>query len=121
MVFDRSAGGRLVRFCKLPDAFQVYPNKSFKSKDTCELVFYEGGWDCYSMYEIYEIALLFNVIRMRWWPDLSVSDDGFVEKAGQKIWQYRLVDTFMDENLDGKACMDIFCEEYNRRNPLLAN
>jgi len=118
IVFDRSDGGRLVRFCKLPDVFRILPDESFSSRETCEVVLYEGGYDRYSTTEACGMALLLNVIRMRWWPDLSVKDDGDIfEETGREIWQYGLVDKFIDEELDGKACVKLFGKEYKRRNP----
>jgi hypothetical protein len=118
MVFDRTDGGRLVRFCKLPDVFGILSYEEYRSKETPEVVLYEGGYDRYSVPQACGVALLFHVIRIRWWPDLSVEDDDdLYEETGQEIWQYGLVDKFRDEELDGEACVKLFGKEYKRRNP----
>jgi hypothetical protein len=119
-IFDRTAGGRLVSFKKLPDTYVLSQTSEQHDKKAgnrpaefpIELTLGD------SVRKIYGFALLLSVIRLRWWPDLKCcDDDDSCQKTFQRIWEYSLARKLMDESLNYNSCVDIMKKEHEKYFP----
>ncbi|MDW7652362.1 MAG: DNA-directed RNA polymerase subunit alpha C-terminal domain-containing protein [Bacillota bacterium] len=114
-VFDRSDGGKLIRFEQLPPAFDI-PPWSGRYDSHAELVLREGGW--LRAGGGYPFAFLLNLIKIRWWPESIIGDDyNNCLDVGHKINEWGLSD-LKKKNLDFNASWDLFCRESNKRHPV---
>lgn len=115
-VFDRTDGGKLIRFEKLPNCFDKPPWDDLYINEEAEVVLTEGGHT--RMDASYAFALLLNLMKIRWWPELWLGDDydvcsdvgGFLKDTGLDI-------TFNNEGLGFKPCYDLFIQEKDRLYP----
>lgn len=115
-IFDRTAGGTLVRMLKLPDTFKVEEDECLPNNNECEVAIMKGGYNRELGGD--HFALLLHVIKLRWCPDLEMSDDYYIcKQIGGMIWEYGLAKKIANEELDFKACLTIFYDEHDRRNP----
>ena len=113
-IFDRAAGGRLIRFEKLPKKFNLPPRDTFG--DDCEVIVREGGYTRELVAEAF--TLLLNIIRLRWCPDLKVGDDwNCFDDVGNRLWEFGLVKVVQNPNLSFRECWDLYEEECNKRHP----
>jgi hypothetical protein len=116
-IFDRSAGGRLVRFLKLPDALGLPPIEDYYKNHKADVVVKERGYDRLIGSDL-NFALLLRIINLRWWPELHVGDDYNVYRdVGKVLWDSGLVETLRDESINYQECWDLFKVEYDRRWP----
>ncbi len=90
-IFDRTAGGLLVSFDRLPAVYldthsgQVCENEIHVSKLPVTLT--RGS----SVRGNIGFPLLLSIIKLRWWPALECSDDDdFCRYTSQNIWKYGL-------------------------------
>jgi hypothetical protein len=119
-IFDRANGGCLVRILKLPDSFDVQPHGRHDGEATAEVVISDGGYNR----ELggYGFATLLNIIRLRWWPELDMSDDyGICRRVGILIWEYGLARRMANDQLDFDICMHLLAREHERRHPEIQN
>jgi len=124
-VFDRTAGGRLVRLMELPDSFGLRhredpPEASFADEPEAraEVRVLEGGYNRTLTKNAFVFALLLNVVRHRWWPGLDVGDDyNCYRDVGRMISAFGLSSRLRDEALDFDACWQLFSEEYDAHYP----
>jgi hypothetical protein len=115
-VFDRAAGGRLVRLLKLPDSFTVAPNELETDTDDVDVVVKEGGYNRELGGDSF--ALLLNVIKLRWWPELDAGDDyNLCDVIGNMIWEYALARRMKNEGIDFDACFRLLSDEHEKRHP----
>lgn len=116
-IFDRTDGGRLVRFFKLPDSYHVPPQYPSYDKPNVELYVSEGGYNrLMGSRDVF--ALLLNIIRLRWWPDFGLQDDFYVcRDIGKMIREYGLEHKMQDESLDFQGCLALFDKEWVKRHP----
>lgn len=119
-VFDRTLGGELVRFMKLPEWCGIAPDDQLDDWVPGHHAFkvcVRGG-GCYwspTDSDSESFALLLNLIRLRYCPNLIVIDDGFYEQIGGMLWRLRIISTVIDESLDFAACKAMFVSEYMKR------
>jgi hypothetical protein len=117
-IFDRSAGGRVVRFLKLPVELGLPANNDFYKKYKADVVVIEGGYDRIIGGGLH-FALLLRTINLRWFQGLDVGDDYNVyEKVGKVLQDSGLVKTFKDESMNYQQCWDLFKIEYDKRRDL---
>jgi len=115
-IFDRSAGGCLVRILKLPDSFDVPPSEVISGTEDGEVVIMEGGYNRELGGDGF--ALLLNIVKLRWWPELEMGDDyNICTTVGNMIWQYGLARKMTNEHIDFETCMDLLVREHERRHP----
>jgi hypothetical protein len=120
-VFDRTAEGELVTLLKYPGSCGISTDAGGDS----EIMDIEEGVEVYTnsggycrLIEGREFALLLNIIRLRYWRDLSASDDyNEIQEVGEMIEAFGLVSAMKDWRLDFPACLRIFGEEYQKRLP----
>ena len=120
-VFDRTAEGELVTLLKYPGSCGISTDAGGDS----EIMDIEEGVEVYTnsggycrLIEGGEFALLLNIIRLRYWRDLSASDDyNEIQEVGEMIEAFGLVSAMKDWRLDFPACLRIFGEEYQKSLP----
>lgn len=119
-VFDRTLGGKLVRFMKLPEWYGIAPDHQLDDwvpgHHAFEVCVRGGG--CYwspTDSDSESFALLLNLIRLRYCPNLIVIDDGFYEQIGGMLWRLEIISMVIDESLDFAACKRTFVSEYMKR------
>ena len=117
-IFDRTAGGTLVRLLKLPDSFEIGPTERASHAKECEVAIMNGGYTRVGGGESF--ALLLNVIKLRWCPDLEISDDCHLcDRIGNMIWKYGLAEKMANKKLDFNACRTILTHEEEKRHPAI--
>ena len=115
-IFDRTAGGELVRFLKLPYECEEGEDAPERSTEECVVAIARGGYNRLPLG--IGFSLLLHIIKLRWCPDLEMDDGYFVcEKTGAQIWEYGLAQKLSDENLDYNICRALFFDELDRREP----
>ena len=116
-IFDRAWGGRLIRFSKLPGIFNVQPKDPYYNELNVDVYINRGGYNR-MVNGSGAFALLLNIIRLRWWPDLWFGDDyEYCKDIGHMIWKYSLLTEMKNEDLDFEKCSELFDEGYKKRHP----
>jgi|SRR3972149_5729159 len=119
-VFDRTPGGRLVRFLKLPISFNVQPSDDSYLNEKEEVVIKRGAYmriphDSRAS----RFALLLYIIKLRWWPDFFFRDNSRIySEICDIIFDSGLDTIFRDESLDYESCWNIYDKECARRYPI---
>lgn len=121
-VFDRSAQGELVTLLDFPaqhgmppidEKERYFPGDEWRDVAVCV----ESGGYC-RLGGGGDFALLLNILQLRYWPDLSVSDDYQVTiEIGEMIKEYGLLSAMKNWRLDFPACSNLFEKEHLLRNP----
>jgi hypothetical protein len=128
LVFDRSRQGALVRVRRLPKVFGLKPNDRATDEQTLQgwlksgQVHWTGGGSPQVDVEVEEgghlrllddlmpMALLLNIMRIRWWPDLDLGDDmqmcSYVAEA--LAANPALASSLRDESKDFLECQRLF-------------
>lgn len=115
-VFDRTANGRMVQFLKLPTSFNLPPDKEVYLHTKSEVVVNNGGHD--RNYGDLKLALLLNLIRLRWWPEFEIHDEYSTCLMVADVWEdSNLVEPLKNETVDFQQSWDLFEIEYYRRYP----
>lgn len=107
-VFDRSAGGKLASLLKIPDRYGFTPTGGVEFEcnefENVQICIKDGGYNRVGN-ERWPFALLLNLIRVRYWPDLNVQDDfQEFEYVGRMLSKYRMLSIMRDEKNDFDAC-----------------
>lgn len=124
-IFDRSSGGSLVTLEKLPESYGIPFWRDMDPVDKTisnpqgdndiQVIFREGG---NRRPVVREFSLLLNLISLRYWPDIDVSDDlGSFELIHDILVDSKLDETFKDESINFYECSRLFSPEYEKRCP----
>ncbi len=117
-IFDRTAGGTLARILKPPDSFEIEATTRVPYNTECEVAIMNGGYDRVGGGDFF--ALLLNVIKLRWCPDLEISDDYLIcNRIGNMIWECGLAQKMANEELDFNACLTVLTQEQEKRRPVI--
>lgn len=115
-IFDRTDNGRLVRFLKVPDHYNLPPwDKGYWGDDE-QLIVNSGGHvrNGGSL----GFALLLEIIRLRVWPDLSAGDDyNICDEVRGILYDAGLVEDMKDTTFDFGKCWVLFEAEYDLKHP----
>jgi hypothetical protein len=108
MVFDRTDGGRLVTFSKLPAVYEIEGMNSNENLDRETVISVKrGGY--FRGSASYRVGLLFCVIKKRYFHDLWVGDDDDVfNETEYLVDRLRIADVIMNESLTFNDCCDLF-------------
>lgn len=108
MVFDRTDGGRLVTFSKLPPVYDIEGMDLNKGLDRETVISVKrGGY--FRGSASYRFGLLFCVIKRRYFHDLWVGDDYDVFKETEYLVdRLRIADAIMNESLPFNDCYGLF-------------
>jgi hypothetical protein len=117
-IFDRTEGGRLISFEKIPAAYLDAPSgQDGKNKiqvPELPVILTHGS----SVRGNLGFPLLLNIIRLRWWPGLEChDDDDFCLETSKNIWKYGLTNRLMDEDLDYRSCAKMMKKEHEKYFP----
>ncbi len=118
-VFDRSAGGKLVRFYKLPKRFNLPADESYETDPERwgDVIFHAGGYTR-ELGAATAYTLLLNIIRLRWFPDLTAHDDyGIFGSVESDLWKSGLARVVQNANLDFSECWRLYLEEDTKLHP----
>lgn len=115
-IFDRTDNGRLVRFLKVPDHYNLPPWDECYGDDDEQLIVQQGGYARNG--GSLSFALLMEIIRLRIWPDLSAGDDyNICDEVKGILYDAGLVEDMKDATFDFNKCWELFKAEYDLRHP----
>ena len=118
LILDRTDGGRLVVLEGLPVCgASSYGELIFDWHSEPSRIYRSTGATARDAH--WPFALMLHVIRMRYWPDITVQDDEHesYEKLRHELLRYQLIPALCDESLGFYLCHDLYWREHKRRNP----
>ena len=111
-IFDRGDGGRLVTIVRdWKDAAAAPWLLSGELAQKYVLRVRDGGWTRVLARDSSSLAVLLNVLSIRFCPELRVGDDyGIYLELGAKLRERGLVEPLRDEAIDFEGCMEIVAD-----------
>jgi hypothetical protein len=118
-VFDRTAGGKLIRFVKLPKEFNLLPDDEKYETEKSHVAVLDGGYTRQIGGE-YPFCLLLNIIRLRWWPEMWIADDYgvYIEVSGILL-DSGLSKIMKNDKFDFPKCWSMLEAVYRIRYPTM--
>ena len=110
-VFDRRAGGKLIRLLKFPGQAKETPGYSSPGDRKADVIVGENVY-AKTPHRV-AFALLLNIIRLRWWPALSYNDEhGLCSYICETLWSSGLTRTLMKSDVQFDTCYKLIEAEF---------